>query len=236
MRHAIALFSLLVTAPLLVARTAPAEERERVTRRPEPTHQIFFLDAEGGVQQVDLRTFTANPDTFAAGLVPTVAVGPSVGVGGGIRVVFLTLGLRGRYASFGGDPQVGAWSLSTVDGEVGFRVPLGRLEPYLSFAGGYAWIGGLGTAVPGVPGALDVNGYDGRFGGGLDYWVAKNLSLGVRGSFDVLLLSRPGVPVDELGRAVNAGTLNEAKASVLRANGSSAGTGLGLTGGLALHF
>jgi hypothetical protein len=226
-----------LVAPLAAARGATAQPRKEAAHAhdPEPKSQAIYVDAEAGAQQVNLRTFTANADSFTAGLVPTVAVGPAFGAGAGLRIIFLTFGARARIASFE-SLSVGAWSLATLDGEVGFRAPLGDFEPSISASFGYASVGGLATAVPGLPDVLTVHGVNGRVGLGFDYWVARNVSIGARGTFDLLVLSRPGVPLDELARATQAGTLNEAKADVLRANGSSAGTALGLTGGLGIHF
>jgi hypothetical protein len=241
--HLRLLAGLVVPLVASLCATRPAHAQTRVTRTervekddgPHPVSQFVWLDAEAGVQQVNLRTFTVNADPISAGLIPTLAVGPEIGAAAGVRLLFLTLGARVRAAEFQSE-QVGSWSFTTIDAEVGFRAPLGRFEPYISVAAGYATVGGLATAVPGLPNALSVRGFNARFGAGLDYWVTNNISIGARGSFDVLAMSRPGVPVDELASATQAGTLDQAKAAVLEANGSSAGTALGLTGGVGLHF
>jgi len=205
----------------------------------DPTKEVFWSNAELGVQSLSLRTFVADSDTLAVGFLPDSATGPTLGVGAGVRIVFVTLGVRGRVGMFSDTTpgrNLGNWELWTLDAELGFRVPLHRVEPYLTFSGGYAAIGGLGQAIAGLQQGLDVSGVDARFGLGFDYYVTRHVTLGAQLSGELLFLSRPGISVRDLATAKEVGTLNEAKARVLEANGSSVGGALALTGGLGVHF
>ncbi len=204
-----------------------------------PKSQHLWIDAQAGVESVQLQTFSANFDTVSVGVLPTSGVGPTANIGAGLRLVFLTLGVRGRVSFFQDNAPtqtVGAWQIWTLDGEVGLRAPLGRFEPHAAIDIGYASFGGLQTAVQGLSAGLDVHGIDARLDGGVDYWLTHHLSLGVDVSGGLLAVSRPGVSVRDLATPQQVGTLNEAKARVLEANGSSVGSTFAVTGSLGLHF
>jgi hypothetical protein len=201
-----------------------------------PMSQHVYLDAQTGVEAVQLRTFFADFDSVSAGFLPTVGVGPTARIGAGLRFGFLTLGLRGRVAEFEDASTVGAWQIWSLDAEVGIRVPLHRVEPHLVLAGGYSTFGGLGSAVAGLSDGLDVHGVDVRLGGGVDYWVTRTVSLGLDLDGELLAIARPGVSVRDLATAKQIGTLDDAKARILEANGSSWGAGLSLNGAVGVHF
>jgi hypothetical protein len=236
---------LLLASPLLCAapRTAQAAGRE-AEREAQPVwggpkSQHFWLDAQAGVESVQMRTFNADFDTVSVGFLPTAGVGPTANVGAGFRLVFLTLGLRGRVSSFDNNSPtqtVAAWQIWTLDGEIGLRVPLYRLEPHAAIAAGYTSFGGFGTAVQGMSAGLDVHGVDARLDGGVDYWFTNTISLGVDASGGLLAVARPGISARDLATPKQIGTINEAKARVLEANGSSIGSMFALTGDLGVHF
>jgi hypothetical protein len=220
----------------LASAGARAEEPQR--NEPRPTSQLLWLGAEGGVESVHLTTFSADFDRIVVGLTPTAAFGPAMGVGAGVRFVFLTLGARARFATFENDPSAPtkSWQLYTVDAELGFRIPLRRFEPHLTFAAGYVSLDGIGDAARGFGRGLDVSGANGRAGFGVDYFVSRHVSLGIDLTGEILALSRNGVSLGDLARAKQIGTIDDAKARVLEASGSSVGSALTLTGGLTLHF
>jgi hypothetical protein len=198
--------------------------------------QLVWIDAQTGIESVQLQTFIADFDTVSAGFLPVSGVGPAATLGAGLRFGFVTLGARGRVASFEDGGTVGSWQIWTLDGELGVRVPLYRLEPHVVLAAGYSSFGGFGSAIHGLQQGLDVHGVDTRFGAGVDYWITHNVSLGLDVTAGLLAVARPGVSVRDLATAKQIGTLNDAKARVLEASGSSVGTTLALTGALGVHF
>ena len=231
----------LAAAACAVPSTARAAERgEAATEHwAGPTSQHLWIDAQAGVESVYLQTFNADFDTVSVGLLPTSGVGPTANVGAGIRLVFLTLGVRGRVASFEDNSptqSVGAWQIWSLDGELGLRAPLGRFEPHGAVAVGYASFGGLGSALQGLSDGLDVHGVDGRLEGGVDYWVTRSISVGADLSGGVLAVVRPGISARDLATPKEIGTINDAKARVLEANGSSVGWIFAATGDLGVHF
>jgi hypothetical protein len=184
--------------------------------------EFLWLNVELGFEHLGLETFSADN----LGLVKTSQTGLLYGAGLGLRLIFITAGVRFRLGTFD------AWQLWTLDAEVGLRIPLGRLEPYLLLGGGYASLGNFGSENIGAglnSDDVDVTGYNIRFGGGLDYYVTPVFSVGAAVTGDILGLSRPGVDVSDLQAA-------ETEAEVLAADGSGLGFGVTGTVVLGLHF
>ncbi|HEV8244943.1 MAG TPA: hypothetical protein VGP93_04215, partial [Polyangiaceae bacterium] len=162
-----------------------------------------------GVEHLGLQTFHAN-NLVDAGTVSTAQTGLVYGGGLGLRLVFLTLGARFRLASFAD------YQLWTLNAEAGFRIPLGSIEPYFTFGGGYASLGSLDTA------SVAVKGFDLRGGFGLDVYLTEMFSLGGNLSGDLLFLTRPEV--------------QSSTTAVYAKDGSSIGAGVTLTLVVGLHF
>jgi hypothetical protein len=243
LRSILAFGSLFATLLALRPATADGEARPRRVVTPSkesdwggPTSQFLWVDGGVGVESVSLRTFVADFNTVSVGFLPGTGIGPMAHLGTGIRLSFLTFGVRGRVASFDDPSTVGGWQIWSFDGELGFRAPLGRVEPHLTFAGGYSSFGGFGAAVGGLQDGLDVHGLDARLGFGVDYWVFHNVSIGASVDAGLMFIARPGVAVRDLATAKQIGTIDDAKARVLEASGSSVGYALAFTGGAGLHF
>ena len=220
---------------------APVRDRAGDTREKSdswqgPMGQRFWVDARGGVESIELQTFSANLNSFSAGFLPTSGTGPTASVGAGLRFGLLTVGTRGRLASFESAGNSGSWQVWTLDAEFGVRIPLDRVEPHFALAGGYSSFAGLGNAIPDLGGGIEVHGADVRFGLGVDYWVTHHLSLGIDLDEQLLAVARDGVPLGELAAAREVGTINDAKARALEASGSSFGSALAVTGGVGAHF
>lgn len=226
----------VLLAAMLTAAPSRADDASAKARPKERALEWVWVNGEGGVEVADLRTFNANVDNLTVGLTPTSGVGPMAGLGAGVRLLFLTLGVRGRVGAMQPDSGGGAWQLWTLDAEIGVRVPLKRFEPYLTLAGGYASLGNFGTAVSGLGSGFDVSGANLRLGVGLDVYVTHMFSVGGIASGEMLILARPGVPVSDLAVAKQIGTLDDAKARVLEANGTSVGGALSFGLVLGLHF
>ena len=156
--------------------------------------------------------------------------GPAFGLGAGVRFLTWTLGARVRYA------PLSTASLWHIDGEVGFHVPFGAWDPYLSLHGGYA-TGSINEAV--VPAAPVVTNEStsitatpglsgGEVGGavGEDYYFSALVSLGLEISADALFLTR------------SASTAASASNITMPAPTSASDVGFALNGSLhlGLHF
>jgi len=230
----------------LVASATPAQADDRVV----VVHQEeddggndldwFWMNAEGGVQRIDLRTFEAGTqDQLAVGLIPTQATGPTFGLSLGARLVFLTIGARMSGTFFDDDSvdrTVGSYELWTLGGEIGFRPRILIVEPYVLLGVGYATFGGISDALGGVTQGLDMDGVDARTALGLDIYPSPTFSFGARLTGDMFFLGRKGVPVRDLAEPETVNNLGDARARALEADGSSIGGGWSFTGNLGLHL
>lgn len=180
--------------------------------------QFVWLGGEIGFQHLGLQTFEAN-GLVDADVVKTNQTGVLYGGGLGLRLVFLTAGVRFRLGDF---PD---WQLWTLNAELGIRIPLGALEPYFTLGGGYASLGAFKASGPTATGGdVEITGYDVRAGFGLDLYLSDAFSVGANLTGEVLGLSRPGVTVQGATRDVYA------------ADGSSVGSAVTGTAVLGLHF
>src|SRR6187399_2157545 len=142
--------------------------------------EFVWVNGDVGVMHLGLGTLK-NDAIVDPASVSTTQTGVVVGAGAGVRLVFLTLGVRFRYAPL---PDTKLWTLGL---EGGLHWPFGAFEPYLTLGAGYVQAG----AMPGVD-APTLRGVDARLGGGFDYYLTNMFSVGVNAGADLLFLSREG--------------------------------------------
>jgi hypothetical protein len=206
--------------------TPTEQELERAEREDSGRGlEFFYINAEAGGEHLGLQTFQAK-NLVDANVVETTQTGPVFGVGLGLRLVFLTIGPRFRIGLFD------QWQLWTLNGELGLRIPLGNVEPYFTFGGGYASVGAfsgdnVGSGLNSQD--VDITGYNIRGGFGLDFYLSNTFSIGANLTGELLVLTRPGVDPSKIQ---NPGSTDD----VYEADGSSIGSGVTLTGVLGLHF
>jgi hypothetical protein len=211
-------------------------------RKPAEADAFDWLWLEGGIgyQWFDLATISADPYQFSAAVIPTSAGGPAPSVGIGLRVSFLTLGVRATAAHLVHRtalmPDDDRW-LWTLNGELGLRAPrFGRFQPYVRLGTGYTTFGGA-DQLGGVSAGLDIDGFNVQASAGCDYFFSSRWSIGLRGGVAALVLSRGGTPVRELmGSAEPITNLGDAAARMFDANGTSWGAGLEISSVIAWHF
>jgi hypothetical protein len=231
----------LTAPPPLSPAAAPSADAEKQKRQDEAKEEDsgrglswFWIDAEGGFQHVGLQTFEVDEGALTAGLVESTASGGYIGAGLGLRLVFLTLGPRFRVGFFS------PYQLFSIGGELGIRIPLGVVEPHFNLGAGYSALGSLSGAIGNVPDAVSISGLDVRVGGGLDFFVTNVLSLGIGASWELLVLTRPGVPLDNPQAACSgAATANDPNAAAqcaAQAEGSGFGSAISIGAKLGLHF
>jgi hypothetical protein len=66
--------------------------------------------------------------------------------------------------------------------------------------------------------------------------VTHAVSLGLDLEGELLAIARPGVPIADLATAKRTGTIDDAKARVLEASGTSVGTATSLYASVSVHF
>ncbi len=190
--------------------------------------QLFWLDAEAGFTLLGLRTFKDDGLVDPA-VVATQRGGLTLGGGLGVRLVFITLGPRFRFGTFGD------WQVYTLNGEVGLRIPVGRVEPYALLSGGYASVGAVKVHDRVDSSDVDIRGWNLRAGGGADVYLSKAFTLGGRLTGDALFLTRPGVDPVALAEA-GSGPDGARLQAVYRTDGSSIGAALTASAVVGLHF
>ena len=183
--------------------------------------QYVWLNAEVGGEHVGLGTFKAE-GLVDPSLVKSTQTGLVFGGGVGARILNYTLGARFRLGNFS---DFRLWTL-TAEGQ--FRIPLGRLEPYVTAGAGYASVGSFSSGSD-VADAAKASGFIARLGVGLDYYLSNTFSVGANLNGDMLVLSRAAVD----GAAAST---KPSEAEVYSADGSSIGAGATLTAVVGLHF
>lgn len=235
--------SAAILVVLCGAAGAARADKSRVSEEAVPS-PVEWLHLRGGVgfQRVQLHTlFAEDSDTtrLTADIVPEDMSGPAASLGIGTRLWIFGLGLTGQVARLSGAaPERGTRDVTlwSVDGELSFRSPIGRFVPFVLLGAGYSTFGGLGDMVDGLGRGLDIDGINVRGGLGLEYYLTAALSLHLALESDLLFLARKGVAARDLAEPKEVGTLNEAEARILEADGSSAGFSYGADAGIGVHF
>ncbi len=177
----------------------------------EAGYDLLWLQALSGSSLVDGSVVSENQH------------GPVVGAGLGVRVFVITAGARFRYATF----QDFSWW--TLDAEAGLRIPMGRLDLYVTLGGGYGSASGFGE---GPSSDLDLSklaltGFNLRTGGGAEFYFSETFSVGASINGEVAFLKRSAVDTP----SAPAGDL-----AVYAEDASSVGARLTTTAYLGLHF
>ncbi|MBI5538169.1 MAG: hypothetical protein HY898_35935 [Deltaproteobacteria bacterium] len=206
-------------------RNSPTETRLRKSESDDSGRGLewFYVNAEGGLQVLGLQTFSSSG--LAYGPVKTTAVGPMFGGGLGLRLMFFTFGARARMGMFD------QYKLGTINGEFGFHIPLGDLEPYFTLGAGYAVLTSLNANADWGTSSVSVRGYDIRAGAGLDYYITPVFSIGANLTGEMLGLSRPSGTLSPTPSKLNAADQKTAQTS-----GSSVGSALTISAVAGLHF
>lgn len=181
--------------------------------------EFVWLNAEAGVMHVGLDTFHQR-NLLDPVNVKTNETGFVTGAGAGLRLVFITVVARFRYALM---PDYNLWSLGL---EGGIHAPFGNLEPYGAVDVGYVALGGFRDNL-----GASINGFDARLGGGLDYFLAPMFSIGVNLSAELLLLHR-----SESATFTPVGVCPTGPPVDYCRSGSSIGGALSATAVAGLHF
>lgn len=187
----------------------------------------FWIEAQGGFEHVGLQTFNVDEANFSGGFVETSSSGGVLSAGIGARLLFITLGARGRMGFFD------AWQIGRIGGELGFRIPIGIFEPRFDLGAGYAALGNFDTL---IPQSLDITGFYTRASAGLDIYPVSVLSLGAAASFDFMGLTRPGVSASDIQALRASGDISPAQADQLGIEGSGYGSTFAIVGTIGLHL
>ncbi len=200
--------------------------------------ELFWLRLNAGYTALDLTTFQADGDNLTADLIPSRIAGPTVGLGVGVRLLFISLAARGSVAFFSDaniDRRVGDMQLWSLDGELFLHLLSGYdIEPYVVLGGGYSAFGEVNDAMQRT--GYSVTGANLHAGIGLDIFLNEDVSIGGQLTGSLTFLARPGVSARDLLTPEEVETVGQARARLLEADGSSVGTGYALLLGPSFHF
>ncbi|MBK6515009.1 MAG: hypothetical protein IPG04_13025 [Polyangiaceae bacterium] len=190
----------------------------------------FWFEVQGGYEHIGLQTFNIDEQNFSVGLVETESNGGVMSAGIGAQIVFLTLGARARLSFFE------EWQMGRVGGELGFRIPIGIVEPRFDLGAGYAAVANFDSL---IPEDISIHGFYVRAGAGVDFYPHHIISLGAHASFDFMGLTRPGLDpaqIQEIQQDPDIGDLPAAREQLLALEGSGYGASFALQGSVGLHF
>jgi len=215
-------------------RSAPAPENQSATYRELDRAEredagrgleLVWLNVESGYEYVSLDAL--HSDSLVDGqLIEDSGSTLALGVGAGVRLIFLTFGARFRML------QQSAWDLWTLNAEVGLHLPYGVLEPSFTFSAGYASVGSFQPhdVTGNFDGSnIDISGLNARLGAALDWYVNPLLSLGLKSEVALLVLSRDEAALSATEQAVPG-------AGVYLSDGSGIGIGGSISVVAGLHF
>jgi hypothetical protein len=198
-----------------------------------------YLNADLGVGYADMASFSSS----TLGLQQSSSAGPAFGVAAGVRLIFLSLGVRLE------DLALSSFNLWELGAEVLLHMRIWRIDPYFGVRGGYAFTGSLsgdsvGNAVGNAPPDVSIHGFDAGPVFGIDYYFSHLLSLGVDGNAQVLFLQRPKLALPDISAvpasvppAERQAALAQIQANPLyQESGSSVGLAATVTGHLGIHF
>ena len=153
--------------------------------------ELVWVDAYLGGSYIDMRQFSS--DTLQ--VEKANSAGPMVALGAGVRFVILVLGVRAKYNA------LSAFNMWQLNGELGFKFPIGKLDLLIGGHGGYSFVGSVGegtvaagsTSTPTNKDAVKIRGFNAGLDVALDYYITKNFSVGAGVFGDFLYLNRPPV-------------------------------------------
>jgi hypothetical protein len=233
---ALGLAACIAASPALAVQEPPAQEDtphddDDGGRRREV--ELFWLRPTAGFNYIDLTTLQAEGDAndVTGDLIPARLSGPAFGLGGGVRLLFVSLGLNGSVALFPDSPDdaVDETQLWTLDGNVLLHLLTGyQIEPYVQLGAGYQAFGGLGD--------YSISGWNAHGGVGLDVFLNDDVAIGGLLSGSLSFMTRPGRSASDLLTPEEVETTGELRTRLLEADGSSVGTGVALMVGPSVHF
>lgn len=212
------------------ATTAKLDEAERDDNGRK--FELVWIDAHLGGSYIDMRQFASS--TFQ--IEKASSAGPMVSLGAGLRLVILVLGVRAKYNA------LSAFNMWQLNGELGFKIPIGKVDVLIGGHGGYSFVGSLGdgsvasnsAGTPTNADAVKIRGFNAGLDFAVDYYITDTFSIGGGAFADFLFLNRP--PVDKpagLTAQQSSALDNE---PLYKDSGTSAGLQLGGALRLGVHF
>jgi hypothetical protein len=214
-------------APAPAAQTVVVEKKD-TTRMLEDGGlglEWVYLNADVGAAYTDLVSLKSSNWAIQ----DNSASGPAFGIGAGVRLIFLSLGLRVR------DLQLSSFNLWEVDAEAALHFRIWRIDGSIGARGGYAFLGkfsadSLEQSTGSSASNVTVHGWNVGPTVDLDVYITKHISVGVDANAEALFLKRPALPLQP-GQ-----TIPPQYQELYADSGSSIGAGFVATAHLGVHF
>jgi hypothetical protein len=219
---------------------APAASENATTQKlDEAEHEdsgrnfeLFWVDAHVGGSYIDMRQFSSE----SLQIEKANSSGPVVSLGAGLRFVVLVLGVRAKYNA------LSAFNMWQLNGEVGLKVPISKVDILVGLHGGYSFVGTLSdgamvagsSTTPTNADAVKIRGFNAGLDLGGDYYITKYFSVGAGFFGDFLFLNRPAIE-KPVGLPPEQAALLDAN-PLYKASGTSAGLQLGGVLRIGGHF
>ncbi len=165
-------------APPYATRRTSADPSEYVE------DSLFWIEALFGYSFINLTQF--DQDNFLPRSANDRGSGYTGGLGMGFRFALFTAGVHTTLSRYS------ALALGTVGLDLGLRIPAGLLEPYVRFGGGYVWTS-RNEFDARIEQSIDISGFFGEVGGGLDFVVGAHGSVGAGLDASVMRLNRQSI-------------------------------------------
>ncbi len=225
------------TGVALLALEAPAWAQSNSTDESQDSGlglEWVYLNADAGYGYANMTSFSSS----SLGLANSQGSGFTWGVGAGVRLLFLSAGVRLR-----NELLDNPGSLWTLDLEAAFHMRVWRIDPYFGVRGGYDWVGSFSTnavssatntatGMAATP-AVSIYGFDAGPMLGIDIYFSSLVSVGAEANAQFLFLNRPKPP---LPAGVDETTLPANVRTIYDQSGSSVGFGGTATAHLGIHF
>ena len=182
----------------------------------------FVLKTDLGFRSLRITRIDFDDREEVPKFLPSTSFGVAPGASLGVRLWFVSLAAHTQVAFFnapesgGGD---GAFHLWSTDGELSFRAPLGRVQPYILLGAGYSVMGGLSSTDREQRRSVTARGANVRGGLGVDWFLGKIWTVGALASVDGLFLSSQA-PVRRLATPMDVDTVGQASDRAREADGA----------------
>jgi hypothetical protein len=149
-----------------------------------------YLNGDVGGGYASMSSFSEQ----TLGLKQTSSGGPAFGFGGGVRLLFFSIGVRARDLQLSNIGDL--WELN---GEAAFHTRIGHVDPYFGVRGGYNFVGSLNGSTASVAtgdnSSVSVHGFNVGPIVGVDFYFVKYVSIGLDLDSQFLFLQRPKLTI-----------------------------------------
>jgi hypothetical protein len=205
-----------------------AHAQDPATYSDAPSHQEpdkfdwLVVNTDVGFRSLRITRIDFDRAEDVPKFVPSTSYGVAPGASLGVRLWFVSLAAHTQVAFFNGPDSASmdnAFHLWTTDGELTFRAPLGRVQPYVLLGAGYSVMSGLSGTGPDRNRSVTARGANVRGGLGLDWFLGDIWTVGALASIDGLFLSSRA-PVKRLATPEEVDTVGQASDRARQADGT----------------